>query len=202
MPSRWRSAATISGDALAPPYARAGSPGETACSTKISSDSVSRMTTAAAARRVINANIALPPYRNEVADGVPAEVGDQAQRQHRDARDPRHPPLAEQLAERAGGVGAELGCGRLLPEPQEGQRGQQQNDIGDIEAGADHRGGYHPGQQMIEQDPRPRHLGQPCRLDVWARRERLDLSPDYARVVRPPHDRHADERVHQARAER
>src|SRR3954469_5063651 len=94
MPSRWRSAATISGDALAPTYARAGSPGETACSTKISSDSVSRMTTAAAARRVINANIALPPYRNEVADGVPAEVGDQAQRQHRDARDPRHPPLA------------------------------------------------------------------------------------------------------------
>ena len=56
-PSRCRSAATISFDALAPTYARAGSPGETDCSTKITSDKISRMSTAAESRRVRKASI-------------------------------------------------------------------------------------------------------------------------------------------------
>ena len=56
-PSRWRSAATISFEALAPTYARAGSPGETYCSTKITNDKVNRITTAAESRRVRKASI-------------------------------------------------------------------------------------------------------------------------------------------------
>src|SRR6476469_10762607 len=98
-PSRCRSAATISGDALAPTYARAGSPGETACSTKITSDKTSRMSTAAESRRVTKRSINSPPHRHQVADGVATEVGDQAQHQHRDARDAGHPPLTEQLTQ-------------------------------------------------------------------------------------------------------
>ena len=90
-----------------------------ACSTKITSDKISRMSTAAESRRVKKRSIVSPPHRDQVADGVAAEVGDQAQQQHRDARDAGHPPLTEQLAQRAGGVGAELGGGRLLPQPQE-----------------------------------------------------------------------------------
>ena len=71
-----------------------------ACSQKTTKDSTSRMTSGEPSRRSRNRSSSLPPHRHEAADTVSAEVGDQAQQQHRHARDARHPPLAEQLAQR------------------------------------------------------------------------------------------------------
>ncbi len=142
------------------------------------------------------------PALHQVAQAVAGEVGDQGEDKDTEARHHRNPPLLKEIRQVACGVRAELrrGCG--LAEAEERQRRHGEDQRADVQAGGDQRVGHRPGQQVAPGQPNRADAGEFGRLDVGPRREPGNLTAHKSCVERPPHDRHRDQRVDEARPQR
>ncbi len=138
----------------------------------------------------------------QIAQAVTGQVGDQCQHHHRHSRDHRHPPLREQIGQPARRHRAKFGGRGRRAEPEEGQRGQRQHQVAQVQAGGDQGRSDRARKQVPQRYSWQADSGQPGSIHVRTDGQCADLAAHDPRIERPPHHRHGDQRVPQRRSER
>ena len=129
---------------------------------------------------------------------VTDEIGAHGDGEDGEAREGGNPPVLEG-GHPVADHGAPFGRRGLHAQPQEGQTGEHQNGVTQVQRGHDHQRPDAVGQNLPEQDPHPGRPHQPAGRHIVVLLDRNDDAAGQPGVVRPPDDRHGEHRVDDAR---